>query len=66
MAIEDVRVLLQDYGFETKKSHIDAIFRRCDWNEDWRLNFDEFLQAIGRSGEGIYIEKKQVNHQMKQ
>lgn len=48
LAIEDIRIFLNEYGFATKKNHINSIFRRCDIDEDWKLDYNEFLNAIGR------------------
>ena len=58
IAIEDIRILLDQYGLATQQHHIDAVLRRCDHDADWRLGFDEFLENLGRTREEIEYEKK--------
>lgn len=66
IAIEDIRILLDQYGLSTKQHHIDAVLRRCDHDADWRLGFDEFLENLGRAREEIEHERKLLEQKKKE
>jgi hypothetical protein len=42
------------------------VLRRCDHDADWRLDFDEFLENIGRNREEIEEERRELEEQAKQ
>lgn len=60
IAIEDIRILLDQNGVVTKQHHIDSVLRRCDHDADWRIDFDEFLEMIGRTREEIEENKRLI------
>ena len=66
MAIEDVRILLDQLGVPTRQYHIDAVLRRCDHDADWKISFDEFLETIGRTKFDIIDQKKLFEERKKE
>ena len=60
MTSEDIGRLLDFMGVPVRQHHVDACMRRCDRDQDFKLDFDEWLQVIGRSRADIDNEYKRL------
>lgn len=64
IAMEDIRILLDRQGLDTRHHHIEAVLRRSkqraiglDGVSSYRIDFDEFLSFLGRTREEIFQQK---------
>lgn len=65
MTTDDIGRLLDFMGVQVKQHHVDAFLRRCDRDQDFKLDFEEWLATIGRSRADIDAEIKRLEDERK-